>query len=339
MLPANHSLSLKKPVFSSQIRRIIINNRSCISSHVSQLVYQRFRSFHATTPNFFYHETLQTTHALIQSVHLVTGTSWSLTIPLVALLVRASTSLPIAVIQQKALARRVMLIPILQAWKHSFRKEALREVGHLGPKRLQRALDAKLKGKRKELFKQYNCARWKMFLGALQIPIFFGVLDVWRRMANMRLTTLTKLISPDTMSANSPIIPIEPDLATEGMLWFQNLLLADPQMVLPFLLSGTMLLNIFATQNLQTTRQGRWQVIIRRCMGVVALCAGPMLMHIPCVLLLYWISNSLLNFVQYWLIARMIPVSYPLPPPVPKRPWRMPLSRRVEARQSSEQKT
>ncbi|POS86026.1 hypothetical protein EPUL_004387 [Erysiphe pulchra] len=281
-----------------------------------------FRGFHHGVSRPIYYEALQETHDLFQSIHSISGTPWSITIPLIALFVRMTVSLPLAIIQQRASCQQVKLLPILLAWKHNFRKETLHESGEKGPKACEKILNLKMRRKRSELFRRYNCGRWKLFLGFFQIPVFLGVLDVLRRMTNTQLTSFTQIFSVENISNSQRIMLLEPNLAYEGMLWFPNLMLADPQLALPFILSGIFLLNIFASGKSHLTLS-RSQIVIRRGMGVAALCIGPLFLQVPSALLLYWISNSLLNWIQSWLVSWLIPIPKPIQPLVPKRPWKI----------------
>jgi len=115
------------------------------------------------------------------------------------------------------------------------------------------------------------------------------------------------------------LIPVESDFATEGALWFPNLLLADPQLLLPFMLSGAILLNLFGHKPVAL---GPWMTRFRRSMGIVALCVGPIMIHVPSALVLYWVSSSVLAYGQSLLLERLMPIKKSITPCQPKRPMR-----------------
>ncbi|KAI6248444.1 Cytochrome c oxidase assembly protein COX18, mitochondrial [Erysiphe necator] len=280
------------------------------------------RRIHQSISRPIYFEALLKTHDLFQYIHSVSGTSWSITIPLIALLIRMTVSLPLAIVQQRVICQQVKLIPLLLAWKQNYRKETLQKFGDQGPQKCQKILNLKMRSKRKELFKRYNCGRWKLFIGFFQIPIFFGVIDVLRRMANIQLTSLTQMFDAENLSDSHRIIFLEPSLANEGILWFPNLMLADPQLTLPFILSGIFLLNTYASGKARQTLSRR-QIFFRRGMGIAAICVGPLFLQVPSAILLYWISNSLLNWIQGWLVTWLIPIPEPIQPLVPKKPWKI----------------
>lgn len=303
------------------------NNYSLNAERLNRHLNLRNRAFHQSTSRPVVLEAIQITYQISQSIHSLSGTPWYLTIPLIAFLTRIFISLPIAIIQQRDTIQRVKLIPILQAWKFSFRREILEKMGDQGPIQCQKLLRLKLREKRKELFTRYNCNFWKMSLGVVQIPVFLSIMDVLRRMVGQKLTTLTNFFDMDKLISNHMAIPVELDLATEGALWFPDLIQPDPQLALPFILSGIFLLNIYAVQR-SYLPLSKWQIRFRRGMGVAALCVGPLLLNFPSALMLFWISNSFFNWLQGWLLAYTMPVPTPIQPLIPVRPWRTGLCER-----------
>lgn len=118
---------------------------------------------------------------------------------------------------------------------------------------------------------------------------------------------------PDTDSmiseglVESPVVPIEPSFATEGALWFPDLLLPDPHVTLPFILSITLLANISHAE--WTARQlGTKPTAFRRRLGnafkIVALAVGPLTLSMPSAIHVYWISSSVFalgyNVLMHW---------------------------------------
>lgn len=93
-----------------------------------------------------------------------------------------------------------------------------------------------------------------------------------------------------------PVIPIEPSFATEGMLWFPDLLVPDPHLYLPFVLSLTLFANINHVER-TAKKSGTELTTFRRRLGnafkIVALAVGPMTLSMPSAIHLYWISSSI----------------------------------------------
>ena len=46
---------------------------------------------------------------------------------------------------------------------------------------------------------------------------------------------------------DTSVVPVEHSLATEGAMWFHNLLLPDPNLILPFVLFGVLFFGAFKT--------------------------------------------------------------------------------------------
>ena len=107
------------------------------------------------------------------------------------------------------------------------------------------------------------------------------------------------------------LIPIEPSLATEGILWFEDLMVPDPSLTLPFALSGVILLvdssrrdtfSFYPVLLWGTTIKQRlyplyqiyhWKVLRTRIFNFGALAIVPATLLFPSSMLLYWISSSL----------------------------------------------
>ncbi|KAL8785364.1 MAG: hypothetical protein Q9213_003429 [Squamulea squamosa] len=112
-----------------------------------------------------------------------------------------------------------------------------------------------------------------------------------------------------------PVVPIEPTLATEGTLWFPDLLVPDPHLYLPFILSLTLFANITHVE--RTARKlGTKPTAFRRRLGnafkIVALAVGPLTLSMPSAIHLYWISSSVFalgyNALMNWYSPLVIGV-------------------------------
>lgn len=128
------------------------------------------------------------------------------------------------------------------------------------------------------------------------------------------------------------IVPIEPSLATEGILWFTNLTAPDPMLLLPFMLSASIFLNTFSGQRrgipgiAMTVARTR----LLRALGVLALAAGPLTLQAPSGILLYWVSSSMMGYVQGYFIDIYMPIKPPVMPCDPKK-----VTIKLEARKGS----
>lgn len=122
----------------------------------------------------------------------------------------------------------------------------------------------------------------------------------------------------------------EPSLANEGMLWFQDLTVADPTGALPFVVSGLMFSNIYFTKNTNPNDASMTQKVIRKTLLGVALLVGPFCQNLPAGLMLYWASSTLSVITwNFWLDWK-----YPAPRQFTacKRPLQMPPVMKLQAR-------
>jgi inner membrane protein COX18 len=204
----------------------------------------------------------------------------------------------------------------------------MKEVGHLGPVVAQSTLLKKVRRKRQEIYRRLGCSLWKGYLPPMiQIPVWLTAVEALRRMCGKEegLVGMAAWLfrSDDATNASAMIeggIPIEPSFATEGALWFPNLLAADPQMILPFMLSGVILLNLT-----KSTGTSVWQKRLVRSMGVVGLAMGPLTLQFPSALLIYWISSTMLAYIQAVVLDRMMPIKPPVVPCKPRRNMGIPV--------------
>jgi inner membrane protein COX18 len=109
----------------------------------------------------------------------------------------------------------------------------------------------------------------------------------------------------------APIIPLEPGFTTEGILWLTDLTAPDPTLLLPFMLSGAMLLNLMPSRRVaQSTGTRR----LTNALRVIALAVGPLTLQMPSAMLLYWCSSSMFAFGQGILMDKLMPLRRPVPP-------------------------
>lgn len=317
--------------------RPYLSNQPYISPLFLQLPSSlRSRAFHASPRPQFLAEAITTSHTLLESLHSVTGLPWAHTLPLFAVALRTTIFLPISIWTRSINQRQVTLSPVIRSWAHTLRKETIQEVGHLGPAASQKRLLIKMRRKRIEIYKRWGCQQWKNFIPAVvQIPVFLTVMESVRRMCGTGQGWLGMMMgaSVPAESASGTIvtgdgilapldtlIPVDPSLATEGALWFPNLLVADPMLVLPFVLSATILLNIFGGR--RNVALGKWQTRLRRNLGILGLAIGPIMINVPSALLIYWIGSSMSAYLQAVLLEKFMPIKLPVEPCKPKRPWK-----------------
>jgi inner membrane protein COX18 len=264
------------------------------------------------------------------------GLPWIYALPLSALLIRL-TLLPIGLITRRNLIKQISLTPILLAWKQPLQKITFRDYGHLGPKKAHTALLKAFKTKRVELYERHGCQLRKNYLALIQIPIFLSVMETLRKMSGAREGLLGMMVSSEPVAAAQDDVeailtsdglivqpfslPLEPSFATEGALWFPNLLLPDPTLALPTILSLTLLLSLYGHKQALLPKS-RWILVVRRSLTLMTLAIPFVLTNIPSSLLLYWISNAFIGWCQNLWLDWYIPIKGSMKPLVPKRKWR-----------------
>lgn len=201
----------------------------------------------------------------------------------------------------------------------------MKEVGHLGPDVAQKTLLQKHRRKRVELYRRNGCHVSKTWLPIFQLPVFLAAVEALRMMAGTHQGLLGLIAetfsSEDTTAAeieDSRSQWYEPDLVTGGALWFKDLTVADPEMRLPFMLSASMLLSLTGGQ-----KQSIWGKRITRALATVAVIAGPMLLHMPSGVLVYWISSMLMAYGQNLALERFMPTKKQVVPCKPRQPLRI----------------
>lgn len=141
-----------------------------------------------------------------------------------------------------------------------------------------------------------------------------------------------------TSTATTPEVlsplTLEPTFATGGCLWFPDLLVPDPYHVLPFAVSGLLLLHLipeteaelrslFGMRPPAGSRRniviaggaGRGARAFRRALMVLALVIGPATMDMPVALHLYWASSIGCSLLVTKGVRRLLPI-----PKVPVKP-------------------
>jgi inner membrane protein COX18 len=159
-----------------------------------------------------------------------------------------------------------------------------------------------------------------------------GILDSSTELLGSVSTPTTPL---DTVST---IIPLEPSMTTEGMLWFTDLTASDPLLILPFVLSAIMLINIShntatpgtlanltarlsgktpAATNISVVQISPFRRRLTNSLKVFALAVGPLTLQVPTGMLVYWISSSSLAYLQGHILDVFLPLK---PPPSACKP-------------------
>jgi len=212
--------------------------------------------------------------------------------------------------------KQAALNPLVLSWQHQLKKETVREVGHAGPKAAQRVLLKKTIAKRNEIYKRWGCGRWKVYAPMVQLPIWLLAIETIRKMCGTRSGILGMIFGSAEQGKDIPEaldtsgVLKEMSFATEGIFWFPDLLVPDPMLILPFMLSGTILLNLSSSGLGKTPErvQGAFRRRLQNSLKIVALAIGPLTLQIPSGMLVYWISSSFFAYAQAMVLEKLMPI-------------------------------
>jgi inner membrane protein COX18 len=288
-----------------------------------------YRSFHASPRPQFLDAGVTTAHTLLETLHSSTGLSWVYTLPLAALTLRTTLILPLSIYSRRISQKQASLSPLVQSWQHVLRDEVMHEAGHMGPEISQQKLLWRMRQKRSEIYARWGCQIWKTMLPLVQLPVWLTAIEAVRAMCGAKAGLLGMILRSDNTvdAAFCTGIPTELTLATEGALWFPDLLVPDPQLILPFLLSGAVFLNLSNSRG-SGANQAVWQKRVQRSLKIVALALGPLTLQVPSAMLVYWISSSLLAYIQAVVLDKAMPIPPATKPCNPTKRWRNFLDRK-----------
>ncbi|ORZ12180.1 60Kd inner membrane protein-domain-containing protein [Lobosporangium transversale] len=253
---------------------------------------------------------LASTHYILECIHAV-GLPWWATIFCATFLLRTAITTPVAIYQQRAVGRMMMLTPVLQAWLETLKASV--SIDHKLKDRdystfnqeIQNAYRAKVK----ELYSKHKCnPRVSFLLPWVQIPLFVTMSLTIRGMAGYPLPFL----------GDSRLVP-ESGFTEGGTLWFTDLAASDPTWIMPVAIGATNLLNVEMNSSMMSKTPTRNQIIFRNLFRALSISMIPIAHEVPMAICLYWLSSGTYSVVQN-LAFRMPGVRRWLKlPPLPKQ--------------------
>ncbi|ONH69728.1 Mitochondrial inner membrane protein COX18 [Cyberlindnera fabianii] len=250
----------------------------------------------------------------MEAAKVMSGLPWWLFIPATTIAVRATLTLPLAIIQRKRLQIQASLRPIVASMGPILRLKLAQRAVQAKAKETSNTqegaqfikgaasalsydqivvLTAKERRKRQQaLFKDHGCEMWKnMLLPVMQIPIWIALSATFRELSGFT-----------DVSAS----PLDPTLTLEGIKFATDLSIADPTGILPIALGTLMITNVewnYANYQLTRTSVSRSKRITpQESLLNLARFGAVFLMAIstqaPAALVLYWISSNLFSLLQ-----------------------------------------
>ena len=283
--------------------------------------WSKHRSFHASPRHQYLDGCISLTHNAISGLHQSTGLSWAVTLPLTALIIRTVVTGPLSVYTYKITQRRMAVQPLIFAWQSVVQRKVMQKDRARGPVVCDKLVRQKMREKTAELYRNWGTQSWKLFLPVLQLPVFLVVIETIRKMCGTHEGLLGLFARPwnestvETGGTGSEtltkfLVPIEESLSNEGALWFPDLLMPDPLLALPFILSASMFANISSHRIMSRTLHrtpSKIQTQLDKILMALALAVGPATLALPSAMLVYWTTSSLLALTQTIFLAWYMP--------------------------------
>ncbi|MCJ1380579.1 hypothetical protein MMC17_003687 [Xylographa soralifera] len=199
----------------------------------------------------------------------------------------------------------------------------------------KKKLKKELQQKQREIYRRLGIKRWMVFAPLINFPVWVVSMETIRRMCGTQegwLSLIAKTFQqPEGDKAAVALFPvkadtisayIEPSMAFEGGLWFPDLLVPDPMLILPFALSACFFASIVQQDRRALRRSGvlsKWQKRRSRIAKFVVLAIGPLTLHLPSAMLIYWMGSSLTILGQTMLLESVLPIPPAVQPPDTKQ--------------------
>ncbi|CAG8114961.1 unnamed protein product [Penicillium olsonii] len=281
------------------------------------------RHFHPTRPTQSVIETvLSGSTAVIHGVHTASFLPWAASIPLTAVLIRCFVGFPLQFYSRVRAQEEKLLQPLLSSWSAVYKEVAARQVK--GTKEQNVFAMKKLQERSKVLYGAWNISKLWRPLMFLQIPVFLAFMEGLRGMSGNSQGLAAWLISwggssDPAAAAQTLSSRLEPSFATEGALWFPDLLAGDPTGTLPALLTLSILSNVMSGWKVKTFKEisDLPKIVmykemtfrgLRIFVQVLACQVGIMsfVNQLPTALLLYWITSTNLATLQTWILDKKV---------------------------------
>ncbi|KAK3101304.1 hypothetical protein FSP39_002548 [Pinctada imbricata] len=254
----------------------------------------------------------------LEAIHETTGLPWWATISITTVIFKSVLTFPLAVLATKNKNRLLLLNPELQKRIQSLRHEVEVFGHHTG---LNKEYD-----KRIMFYKQKKRLKRKFYVEKNVHPMksfasVFTQLPLW-----VYLSFALRHLSGGFLMENVDARVIKsPGMLTEGTLWFTDLTVPDPTLLLPIIMCVTNLTNIqlmvwdAKSQGMKPALIGRIFVAVGRFFSVMIIPLGTI---VPSALVLYWTVSAFYALIQNIalrnervMLALGIPILPKKPPP------------------------
>jgi membrane protein insertase Oxa1/YidC/SpoIIIJ len=328
-------------------------NAHCLPGPVSLQQRSSQRAFHPSRPNQIVSELLeplsyavepisqgvewglQGVHACLQFLHTQAGLSWACTIPLAAVLIRASW-IPVQFLAARMRQRRRVAARLKEAWLRAYNETAIikfagrRQVAVQAKQWRNQALEHRAQMIRKRVPHWPFAAQ--LCLNLSFIPVWLISADCIRLMAGNARTWSSILFGDSSDHVASVVIPVEHDLAVESLGWIPDLAHGDPYCVLPVAYMAIATYSVwnrvkllatgeFSTNLRLRTQQKFWQAVGRILLLTPTAFAIVMIQtDMATAVVLYFLTNSLTVVATKPILERIGAFATPMPTLIPRLP-------------------
>lgn len=276
---------------------------------------RQIRHFHPTRPAFLVNEVLNASAGFIQAVHSFSCLPWVASIPLTALIIRMTVGMPLQMYSKIQARKELDIAPIMTSWRHQYQAQIRKDVNRSSEDPMMAGqanaeLLKMIKAKKRALDKVWGIHRFWKPVPFLQLPVWLSIMESLRAMSGNSSGLVPWLLSL-TRGSSDISLAAEPSLATEGGLWFPDLLAGDPTGILPIFLAGSVITNIRTGWKVPSfkeiaslPRPERIRLISSRLLKLLlqtlALYVGAAsyVYQMPCALMIYWITSTNLATTQ-----------------------------------------
>lgn len=299
------------------------NTFLCQSLNSSSGSLLRRRQFHASRPNLFIDEGIQISSVLFHLVHDTIGVSWALSIPLTAALCQLAFT-PLHYFIENNNLRRFQSANLLVAWQKVYQKQAAQSNPGGTEEAIRRSIseaDQKLKAKKAQLQKDMGYrGSWLNWTVLTYVPVWLLNVSALRRMCGAaEQNTDDVSLPPDTTG-----IVLESEFLTDGALWFTDLSIADPTLVLPLTAGGLLWITLkqAGRNRSKTAKPSLGATLVRNFITTAVVLAAPFLIATgaPNAVVLAIIGSTLTAILRRAALDQMTGTVTAIPEAKPRKP-------------------
>lgn len=255
---------------------------------------ERYSSSRGWSPYYFISPDLPPIYALqvlLETVHTWTHLPWWAVVIGSTAVLRSIITVPLAIHQNKLIAeielRQPTVSMMTEALKHRVAGECRRsgvsadEADRLFKKRHRKMIY--------DYYQAEGCNPLKIYiLPWIQLPLWFFLSLTFRNLTGF---------FPSQRSAGGDVVLPCPEMASQGALWFADLTVADPTMIIPFAVGIFNLTNI-ELNALQRHNVTKFQQIVTNTLRLVSVGMVVVAAQVPTAMSLYWAVSAFFGLSQ-----------------------------------------